>query len=441
MASEQRFGEFVGPSLQTKALIMTSLLRRYLRPWRRRWRDDRRALTEFNRSIALIADPDALMASLAARIKDQFAPDSVVILRAADAGMFTLAFSTGRLSGDSNLIRLTQRDRLSKWLLTNESALVIRESPNIVSYLSEPEREMLSRLQVQVCVPLVALNRLTGMIFLCAEAVDWEIGRHSAAFLEMIAGQASIAFENAFLYQQQRDRLQRLSRAERLAAAGQLAASVAHEIRNPLTIIRSTVQYIAGDFANGSPKRELIDAVISEVDRIDRTVDGLLGLTRGPDFKPERIALTTLLEQTLLLVRSQSTNQAVEIVYSESEKDLFVMGDDSQLKQFFLNLVLNSLQAMGGGGRLGVTLGSKTELLGLPGDKRWASIVVSDDGCGISAENLERIFDPFFTTKQGGTGLGLSTCYIIAKQHGGDIEVQSQQGEGTEVRVLLPLVR
>jgi signal transduction histidine kinase len=351
---------------------MNSLLRRYLRPWRRRWRDDRRALLEFNRSLALIADPDALMASLAARIRDQFAPDSVVILRAADAGMFTLAFSTGRLSGDSNLIRLTQRDRLSKWLLTNESALVVRDSPDIISYLNETEREMLSRLHVQVCVPLVALNRLTGMILLCAEAGDWKFSRDGEAFLEMIAGQASIAFENAFLYQQQRDRLQRLSRAERLAAAGQLAASVAHEIRNPLTIIRSTVQYIAGDFDNGNPKRELIEAVISEVDRIDRTVDGLLGLTRGPDLKPERIALTALLEQTLLLVRSQSMNQAVEIAYSESEKDLFVMGDDSQLKQLFLNVVLNSLQAMGDGGRLELTVASRTEPHGLPGDKRWA---------------------------------------------------------------------
>jgi signal transduction histidine kinase len=420
---------------------MKPLVKKYLAwPFRHRWRDDRRALLEFNRSLTLIADPDALMSSLAARIREQFAPDSVLILRAVDSGFFTVAFCTGQIP-NAESIRLTPRDRLSKWLLTNETALVLSESPHIVSYLTEAEREMLAAFHVRVCVPLVALNRLTGMILLCAEAETWHPDREGGALLQMIAGQASIAFENAFLYQQQRDRLQRLSRAERLAAAGQLAASVAHEIRNPLTIIRSTVQYLASEFDSSNPKRSLVEAVISEVDRIDRTVDGLLGLTRGPEFKPKRLELRSLLDQTLLLVQSQGIKQSVEIAYSAGESDLFVIGDDSQLKQFFLNLVLNALQAMQGGGRLHVRLETRTEPAGWPGEKRWAHVLIEDTGCGIPPEHLERIFDPFFTTKQGGTGLGLSTSYMIARQHGGDVEIESSEGQGTSVNIRLPLVR
>jgi signal transduction histidine kinase len=181
--------------------------------------------------------------------------------------------------------------------------------------------------------------------------------------------------------------------------------------------------------------------VISEVDRIDRTVDGLLGLTRGPEFKPKRLELRSLLDQTLLLVQSQGIKQSVEIAYSAGESDLFVIGDDSQLKQFFLNLVLNALQAMQGGGRLHVRLETRTEPAGWPGEKRWAHVLIEDTGCGIPPEHLERIFDPFFTTKQGGTGLGLSTSYMIARQHGGDVEIESSEGQGTSVNIRLPLVR
>ncbi|HWC77781.1 MAG TPA: ATP-binding protein [Blastocatellia bacterium] len=406
------------------------------KPARRRWRDDRKAVLEFNRSITLIADPDALMASIAARIKELFTPDGVIVLRAVDAGMFTVAFGTGAGSDALNGVHITQRDRLPRWLLTNESALVVGKDPSVFNYLSEVERETLSRLNVRVCVPLLALNRLTGMMLLTSTRADWELNRDDLSLLEMLMSQASIAFENAFLYQQQRERLQRLYRAERLAAAGQLAASVAHEVRNPLTIIRSTVQYLLAEFDMEHPKRELIVGVIAEVDRIDRTVDGLLTLTRGQQFEPERIDIGRLIEQTLLLVRSQAESQGIKMICSVPATELFILGDQSQLKQLFLNLVLNALQAMPGGGQLKAEIGVKGQ-----SERTWAEVTIADTGCGIAAENLDRVFDPFFTTRPGGTGLGLSTSYAVARQHGGELEITSREGEGTAVSVMLPIVR
>src|SRR4051812_18402562 len=207
--------------------------------------------------------------------------------------------------------------------------------------------------------------------------------------LQMLTSLASVAFENAYLYQQQRDRLRQLYRAERLAAAGELAASVAHEIRNPLTSIRSTVQYLLGEFDEGHAKRPLVEGVISEVDRINQTVDGLLSLTRRVEFKPERLSLGQLIEQSLLLIGTKARNQAVDIVWSQPIPDIYVSGDVSQIKQLLLNLVLNALQAMPEGGRLSIELIRKRAPDEMGREKTWAEVAIKDTGCGIPTDNIE----------------------------------------------------
>ncbi|HKC64395.1 MAG TPA: histidine kinase dimerization/phospho-acceptor domain-containing protein, partial [Pyrinomonadaceae bacterium] len=317
-------------------------------PASRRWRRDRQAILEFNRSLALIVDPDALMSSVAARLRELFGTDRIVILRAlTDGGMFSVAFSAGYSADELKSVHLGQQDRLAKWMQTNETILVTERDRSVLDYLSAQEREMLMQLKVRASVPLVALNRLTGMILLSStQEGDLNLSDEDLNLLQMLTSLASVAFENAYLYQQQRERLRQLYRAERLAAAGELAASVAHEIRNPLTSIRSTVQYLLGEFDEEHAKRPLIEGVISEVDRINQTVDGLLSLTRRVEFKPERLALSQLIEQSLLLVGTKARNQSVEVIWSPPAHDVYVSGDVSQLKQLLLNLILNALQAM-----------------------------------------------------------------------------------------------
>jgi two-component system sensor histidine kinase HydH len=167
----------------------------------------------------------------------------------------------------------------------------------------------------------------------------------------------------------------------------------------------------------------------------------LLSLTRRIEFKPERLALAQLIEQSLLLVGTKARNQSVEVIWSAPAPDVYVSGDVSQLKQLLLNLVLNALQAMPEGGRITIELSRKRGPDGVGREKTWAEVAIKDTGCGIPVRNLEKIFDPFFTTKQGGTGLGLSISYAIARQHGGELEITSREGDGTTVAVRLPLVK
>jgi signal transduction histidine kinase len=299
---------------------------------------------------------------------------------------------------------------------------------------------MLARLDVRLCVPLLALNRLSGIMLLSSTGADRNLSEDNLNLMQLLLAQASIAFENAYLYATQRDRLRRLYRAESLATAGQFAASVAHEIRNPLTAIRSTVQYLLADYDAQNPKRALVEGVIAEVDRIDRTVDGLLSLTRRTEFRPENILLGQLIQQSLLLTSSQAKEHQVDVQWTLPTPDLYVFADPARLKQLFLNLIMNAFQAMPGGGELIIEINVKLEMFGLTGEKNRVFITLSDTGSGIAAEDLDKIFDPFFTTKQGGTGLGLPTCYAIAQQHGGELEISSRQNEGTKVTLRLPLV-
>lgn len=424
------------------SLIRRALRLFYRRPSGRDWRKTRQIIHDFNRSISLIADIDALIPSIVDRVKEMFGTDRVILLHTyPDSNVFSLSFSSGYDPETLTGLRLTQRDRLAKWLLANETALVVERDQDVMGYLSAAERETLERLDVRICAPMLALNRLTGMMLLSSTKKDWLLSEEELSLMLMLLTQASIAFESAYLSQIQRDRMRRLYRAERLATVGELAASVAHEIRNPMTAIRSTVQYLLQEFDGANPKRELVQGVITEVDRIDRIVDGLLSLTRRSEFNPCRISLSELIRPLLLLIRAQAQEQAITIIWEEPAQEVYVMADAQQLKQLALNLVMNAMQAMPNGGRLQIDLNVRSQTLGSHVENDWAVISISDTGCGIPPEILDRVFDPFFTTKPGGTGLGLSTCYAIAKQHDGDLEIVSQATEGATVCVRLPIAK
>lgn len=398
---------------------------------------DHRVLRDFNRSLMLIVDPEALQASIAARIQELFRPERILIFHSdPEREIFSLGFASGVTAEEVTGAHLRRQGQLARWLLVNETCLVVPEQRGVYEYLSEDEQRLLDRLQIRICVPLIALNRLAGVIMLGWSQPDWMLDHSERELLRLLGSQAGLALENAVLSRQQQDRLRRLYRAERLAAAGQLAAGVAHEIRNPLTAIRSTIQYILRDYPEGSPKRDLIHELLSEVDRIDRTVNGLLSLTRSSPFNPEPVDVVDLLQELLVLVRIQAERQNVRIEEHYDRRSLRVLGEANQLKQLFLNLFVNALQAMPQGGTLSVSVTSSAW-----SPQGWLQITVRDTGIGIPPENLDKVFDPFFTTKRDGTGLGLFLGYGIVERHGGEIELQSRVGEGTTVTIRLPLIK
>jgi signal transduction histidine kinase len=399
-----------------------------------------KSVHDFNRSLLLIVDPESLQASIAARLTELFGPDRIMIWQLdPERGGFFLSFTSGFENQDWGKMMLPKGGHLARWLLINETCLVIPRSPGVFVYLSAAEQEMLNGLNIRVCVPLISLNRLTGIIMLGSKLPGWELKPRDTELLLLLAGQAALAFDNSHLYYEQRDRLRRIYRAERLAAAGELAAGIAHEIRNPLTAIRSTIQYVLRDYQNESPKRSLLLELLTEVDRIDHTVGGLLGLARPGKFDPKPVDALEILDQSVVLVNAQAQSHAVEVHRHYTCRGARVMGDPGELKQVFLNVLLNALQAMPRGGSIMCSIEDWSSRLSAVAG-RWLEIRIRDSGVGIAPEHLDKIFDPFFTTKRDGTGLGLSVCHGIIQRHEGEIDVQSELGKGTTVSIRLPVI-
>jgi two-component system, NtrC family, sensor kinase len=401
----------------------------------RRRRVDRRAVQELGRSLALIVDREALEASLAARIRELFDPDRLIVLEPAAAAGFRATLSFGVGESELEGVGLPSRGKLARWLTVNETSFVLDRQPGVFDYLDSEEKDLFRRLRLNVAVPMISLNRLTGILLLGFDGSLRKLARSDLELLGLLARQASLAFENTALYREQRERLDRLHRAERLASVGQLAAGVAHEIRNPLTAIRSTMQYLLQGFDTSEPKHQLVEELLSEVDRINNTVGSLLSLSRSGELRLVEIDVLDPLAKAVQLLRARAREQGVEIAAGLPAEPVPVLGDAGQLKQVFLNLLLNAIQSMPGGGLVRVVVGPPRHGAA---PESWVQVRISDTGPGIPADKLRRVFDPFYTTKSDGTGLGLAICHSIIAQHQGEIEIDSGEGTGTAVMVRLP---
>jgi signal transduction histidine kinase len=227
---------------------------------------------------------------------------------------------------------------------------------------------------------------------------------------------------------------EQLRRAERLSALGELSAVLAHEIRNPLGSIRGTAEILRDDFSSGDRKYEFLEILIKETDRLNRVVEDFLTLARPLQVERETCDLMAELQETMTLVSGEAAKRGVRLELAPSFLPL-VRGDREKLKQVFLNLVLNGVQATGRGGCVTITAVHSGAVEGKPAG---VELSFADTGEGIDPAALPRIFDHFFTTKTGGTGLGLAITRMIIESHGGSIEVESTVGKGTTIRVRLP---
>jgi hypothetical protein len=234
-----------------------------------------------------------------------------------------------------------------------------------------------------------------------------------------------------------REEIQRLhrtqmSRAEHLATLGELAAGLAHEIKNPLAGIAGVIEIIGRDLPAKSPARDVLKEVQREVLHIKRTLQELLDYARPrqPEFRSA--SLNETVEHAVALARQQAMSRPVEIAFLTHDALPPVEHDSAQIQQVVLNLLLNALQAIEGPGNVRVQTGARDG---------FVIIAVADSGVGIAPEHLPNIFRPFYTTKGSGTGLGLSLARRIVENHGGRMEVTSKPGLGTEFRVLIPVRR
>jgi hypothetical protein len=236
---------------------------------------------------------------------------------------------------------------------------------------------------------------------------------------------------------QSRDQVEQLhrtqmTRAEHLATLGELAAGLAHEIRNPLAGIAGVIEIIGRDLPETSPGREVLQEVQHEVLHIKRILSDLLDYARpkAPEFRLTDLNLTV--DHAVALARQQALSRPIQIELRRADNLPPVEHDSALIQQVLLNLLLNAIQAIPAEGRVTVVLESRDG---------FAHITVSDTGRGIAPEHLPSIFRPFFTTKGQGTGLGLSLARRIVESHGGRLEVSSQLGKGSEFSAWLPLRR
>jgi signal transduction histidine kinase len=221
-----------------------------------------------------------------------------------------------------------------------------------------------------------------------------------------------------------------MSRAEHLATLGELATGLAHEIRNPLAGIAGFIEIVGRDLPSTSPARAVVKDVRLEITRISRTLTDLLETARPRRPEIRRSNLNTTVEHAVMLARQQVLSRPIEIELHKQPDLPEAEHDSDQVHQVMLSLLLNAVQAIDGAGTVRVEIGS------LDG---YASVVVSDTGRGISAQNLPNIFRPFYTTRGNGTGLGLSLAQRIVEDHHGRIEVSSVVGQGSRFIVLLPI--
>lgn len=221
-----------------------------------------------------------------------------------------------------------------------------------------------------------------------------------------------------------------LLEAERLAAVGQMAASLAHEIKNPLAGMRGALEIIGKGLDANNPHRPVIAEVVDQIDRLDRIVRDLLSYSRSRPISPRPVQLADLIDKVLLALRDHPQLAAVEIQRDYNDDLPILQLDDGQLEEVVMNLVLNSAQATEGNGRLSISM-----------RRIGAQIRLSfaDNGRGMEPATVKRVFEPFYSTQPQGSGLGLSISKRVIDAHGGTISVDSAVGKGTVVTVHLPL--
>lgn len=219
-----------------------------------------------------------------------------------------------------------------------------------------------------------------------------------------------------------------LKQADKLSALGVLAAGIAHEIRNPLTGMKMIVQLLQSEFGDKDPRSEPLHIIQSEIDRLEGIVGSLLDFARPSRPKIVDIELEKLIRECCVLIKNQFKKQNIKFSLKTTTDCPNIVGDPDQLKQVFINILNNAVQAMENGGNLTVSIEPRDDSV---------AVIFEDSGEGIPAERIEEIFNPFMTTKEDGTGLGLSMALRIIEEHGGRIEVQSTEGIGSTFLVYL----
>ena len=400
-------------------------------------------LIEFSKAMVTILDLSALNSTIMDTLARVLGIEKIsVFLLDKERNQYSLAAAHGLDFDEMKTVTFSSSARLPQHLARTRSIVLLEE---LRQDRDDPsEQAVIDTLQVlhaELCIPLVNKDRLIGFFNFGKRASRSMYSEADLALLTTLAQNAAVALDNAMLYEDLRRSRLLMRRTDRLRSLETIAGGFAHEIRNPLTSIKTFVQL--------APERKHDDEFIGhfsqivheDVLRIERLIQEILDYARymEPKFSLENLNDIVISCLYFVEVKAESKNITVEKDFVRTLPS--IMLDRQQIKQVLLNLLINAMEAMGDrGGRLAV----RTRGLSKPDGDFWIQIEVQDTGPGIAPADLDHIFDPFYTTKhhseeREGTGLGLTIVHQIVQEHHGYIEVESQPGRGTTFFINLPI--
>ena len=403
------------------------------------------ALNNASRALTSSLELKQVLATIIHEIQELLQADRAeVLLR--DATGDDLVFSAAAGENSEKLIgtRLSINHGIAGWVARERQSALVQEAYQDPRFWGSADARTGYLTRSVVAVPIKYRGDVWGVI----EAIN----KHNGVFderdremLEALAGSAAIALENARLYQAEREQTYRLResqtrliRAEKMSALGRLVASLTHEINNPLQALRSGLTLIQAEINEGGDPAEVrrdLQIIDQEVKRISDLMLRLREFSRPVQLETRPTDLQALLGTILSLTGKQMQRHQIQVKTEQDPSVPVLLTSPDQLTQVFMNLVLNAIDAMPGGGLLTISATADRSRSDFP----VLRIDVTDTGVGITPEVLPRIFEPFYTTKLDGTGLGLAISFEIVKSLGGDITVASQPGAGSTFTVALPL--
>ena len=295
----------------------------------------------------------------------------------------------------------------------------------------------MGEIEAEISIPIISKERLIGVLNLGYKAGKEIYANEDLELLSTLANQAAVAIENARLYQNLKQSQDTLRRADRLSSLGLLTAGLAHEIRNPLVAIRTFTQLLPERYEDAEFREGFQSLALKEVDRICGLITDLLSFARPSRPNVAQEDMNDVIDGIARILDTQAKEKSVELIRDFAPNLPRVWIDREQMKQVFMNLIFNGIQAMSDGGTITISTRIFTPDA-IEQSLSFVQVEVRDTGIGIPNENLEHIFDPFFTSKDEGSGLGLSISHQIVQEHGGHVTVESKVGKGTSFLVNIP---
>ncbi len=401
-----------------------------------------RRLTQFSQAIGDISNIPATAERVLSELSEMaHCQQGALYLAEHERADFRRLAAQGLTSTESAPLTISADHPLVRFLATHRQIAEQSTDTRMAAEVSlDKQPPPLEGMWGNITIPLVNRGRLVALVMLQSKPAMDQLGSEPMALLTAMAQSAANVLDSLLICEDLRQSQTLMRRTDRLRSLETIAGGFAHEVRNPLTSIKTFIQLAPERKDDAEFMLDFSRIVLDDVYRIERLIQEILDYARYMEPKLTEEDVNEIVSSCLYFIDVQARSREIKIEKELASELPRVMLDRQQIKQVLLNLFLNAMDAIG---KRSGTLRVRTNRMMKPEGDVWVQIEVQDTGCGIPAANLERVFDPFFTTKHDsgeneGTGLGLAIAHQIVQEHRGNIHVQSAEGVGTTFHINLP---